>query len=82
MYSNLEPGCSPFSENFISGKEPQMCPLCLWHLDTQENSFNCTKMKNAFQMNGKYQEIFSSNISMELAKTLANIYTFRKEYQD
>ena len=73
---------SPFSENFRSGKQPEMCPMCLSHFDTQEYSFYCTKMKTVVQIKGKYQEIFSSNISQELANTLANIYTYRKEYNN
>ena len=73
---------SPFSENFRSGKQPEMCPLCLSYFDTQENSFYCTKMKTVIQIKGNYQEIFSSNISQELVNILANIYTYRKEYNN
>ena len=70
---------SPFGENFKAGKFSSTCPLCFSHIDSQEESFNCVVLNKMMQIKGTYAEIFSSNFSEDLVKTLDNIYSYREE---
>ena len=56
------------------------CPLCGLHLDNQAMAFNnCPVLKANITINGKYEDLFKKNISIELVKTLVNISKFREE---
>ena len=73
---------APFGENFRNGKSITNCPLCLSHVDAQEKSFSCPTLKRLISIKGNYEDIFSNNIPYELIRTLYDIYTYRKEYED
>ena len=73
---------APFVENFRAGKMNSPCPLCLSHLDSQEESFNCVVLKKVLVLKGNYSDIFTNKISEELIQTLYNIYNFRKEFNE
>ena len=73
---------APFAENFRAGKFNSPCPLCLSHLDSQEESFNCVVLKKVLDIRGKYSDIFKKQFSEELIKTLHKIYNYRKEFND
>ena len=71
---------APFAENFRAGKISSPCPLCLSHLDSQEESFNCAVLKKVLDIRGKYSDIFKSKFSDKLNKTLRKNYNYRKEF--
>ena len=62
-----------FSENFKGGKQIQSCPLCFKNADMQKHSFLCKIIQEIIHIKGRYEEIFSLNISEEVAKTVENI---------
>ena len=70
---------APFSENFKAGGFSSTCPFCFSHIDSQEESFNCSVLNKMMQIRGNYVEISSGNVSKELIQTLDNIYSYRKE---
>jgi len=72
---------SPFAENFKAGQESKICPFCSLHVDSQEESFSCSKMKQIMDINGNFSDVFGENMSPELVKTLFNVYHFRDEYR-
>ena len=72
---------TPFKENFKAGEDRTLCPLCSLHVDSQGESFTCSKITAIMEVKGKYQDIFGSKFSPELTKTLENIYLFRDEYR-
>ena len=72
---------TPFGENFRAGVERTVCPLCSLHVDSQEESFHCTKLRLIMEVKGKYSEVFGSEFPQELVQTLVNIYHFRDEYR-
>ena len=73
---------APFKENFKSGQFISLCPLCLSHVDSQENSFICETFKKIFTIKGNYKDLFTNHIPDELVKSLYNIYTYRKEFEE
>ena len=73
---------APFVDNFRAGKRGSPCPLCLSHLDSQEESFNCVVLKKVLVIKGNYADIFTNKISEELIQTLYNIYNYRKEFNE
>ena len=73
---------SPFGENFKSGKLATVCPMCLSHPDSQEESFNCPAIKKMLKIRGNYKDIFSNKFPEELIQTLYDIYNCRKEYNE
>ena len=73
---------SPFAENFKSGNLVTVCPLCLSHVDSQEESFNCVTLKKVLKIRGNYKDIFSNTFPEELIKTLYGICNYRKEYKE
>lgn len=72
---------TPFKENFKAGEDRTLCPLCSLHVDSQGESFTCSKITAIMEVKGKYHDIFGSKFSPELTKTLENIYLFRDEYR-
>ena len=70
-----------FGENYRSGKDHVLCKLCQdQHLDSQEESFNCGIMKQYFNINHNYSDIFSEiYIPSGLANTIHTIQMFKEE---
>ena len=73
---------APFGENFRAGRINSLCPLCLSHLDSQEESFNCRALKNLLKIRGRYSDIFTNNFSEDLISTIYSIYKYRKEFTE
>ena len=73
---------SPFAENFKSGNLCTVCPLCLSHVDSQEESFNCVTLKKVLTIRGNYKDIFTNTFTEELVQTLYAIYNYRKEFKE
>ena len=59
-----------FSENFRGPAGPKLCPLCLTHLDNQQMSFSCPKIKANLNTKGKYEALFISEIPLETVENL------------
>ena len=55
----------PFGENYKAGHQTTVCPFCSLHLDSQEESFNCEKLKQIIEINGKYSDIFGLDFKQE-----------------
>ena len=72
---------SPFGENYKAGQQTTVFPLCFLHLDSQEESFNCAKLKQMIEVRGKYSDIFGLEFKEEFLKPLCNLYYFREEYR-
>ena len=70
---------APFGENFKGGLDTPPCPLCSSHLDTQAESFSCTKLKQLIDIKGEYSDVFGKYLSPELIETLYNIFMFKNE---
>ena len=56
------------------------CPVCCVQLDTQEHSVQCSGVTDNIKVMGNYQDIFSENISSDIAKTLLKISKFSEDY--
>ena len=69
-----------YSENFRSYSGHLPCSLCLSHIDSQAMSLKCSVIIKNVKINIKYNDIFSSNISTQVAETLENIEKYRSEY--
>ena len=66
-----------YSENY-RGQGPQKpCQICKFHVDSQTHSVNCAATMKNIRTKGNYNEIFSSNISMETAMMLQQIVEYR-----
>ena len=70
-----------FCGNFKGGRPPQQCPVCkeAESVDTQMHSFQCKVMADELTISGRYQEIFTPNIDVHVARTVTNIEEFREE---
>ena len=49
---------APFVDNFRAGKRGSPCPLCLSHLDSQEESFNCVALNKVLVNKGELCRYF------------------------
>ena len=66
-----------YSENY-RGQGPQKpCQICQLHVDSQTHSVNCSLTMKHVRTQGNYNEIFSSNISIETATMLQQIVAYR-----
>ena len=72
---------APFGQNFKGGQAYINCPFCDNHVDGQEESWKCPKMKLIMDIQGEYKDIFGNTFSREVIKTVQNLYTFREEYR-
>ena len=70
---------SNFSGNFKNGEKIKPCPLCSSHEDIQDLSFQCPKIKSSIVIDESYENIFSSSLSVNIAKILKNIEKLRNE---
>ena len=66
-----------FSENFRGGKPIKLCPL---NADMQNHSFLCNTILENIEVRGRYEEIFKTEVSKEMAKLVENISKFRANY--
>ena len=71
----------PFEDNFKGGKLTTLCPFCKGHIDSQSESFTCTKMKEMITIEGNYSDIFGDHFQNDVIKTLQSIFNFREEYR-
>ena len=69
-----------FGENFRGPRGPQICPLCSNHLDNQQQSFVCPKVKESVEVNVDYSNIFQKNIPAKLFHVLEEIESVRKDF--
>ena len=67
-----------FKENFKNNYVEMGCPMCLGQPDTQAHCVQCPIIKENINIKGDYSEIFSEEISKEIAKTLLEITNFRE----
>ena len=72
---------APFGENFRGGNDKVLCPLCGLHVDSQEESFSCPKMKQIINIKGKYNQVFWWKFTQDFIKTIQSIFEFREEYR-
>lgn len=68
-----------FGENYRAGDDPIMCPLCCEDLDNQSHSFQCKLILKEIEIKGKITEVYSSDISKEMATTITKIVNIRKK---
>ena len=62
-----------FKENFKNSHEERTCPLCLIESDTQTHCFQCPVLNEKVNIKGDYTEIFTEEISPEIAYSLFKI---------
>ena len=67
-----------FKENFKNNYVESGCPLCHDQPDTQAHCVQCPIVKENVNIKGDYSEIFSEEISKEIAQTLLEISKFRE----
>ena len=68
-----------FGENFKSGDEAVICPLCLDHIDSQSKSFECQIIKNKIEVKGNMLDVYGSNITRNLIQTIHDITKIRND---
>ena len=68
-----------YGENFRAGRAQVMCPFCNLHLDSQVLGYKCPVLTTLIRIEGKYEEIYEENTTIETIETLERITTFRKE---
>ena len=70
-----------FWENFKNSKMKTLCPCCDDEVqDTQRHSFECKKLSKVVNISNQYEDIFQTNISIFLGKSLENILKYRENY--
>ena len=70
-----------YGENVHGQNGPVNCPLCGLHLDSQAMAYNnCKEVKQNLSLDGNYSDIFKSDISNNLVKSLVNIDKLREEH--
>ena len=67
-----------FSDNFKNDSAPQNCRMCYLFPDSQSHSVNCFETMKNVKVKGKYEEIFTNNISSETATMITHILDVRK----
>ena len=73
-----------FNENFRGGNGPQQCKLCMKHIDSQEESFNCSVIKQRINIEFNYLHIFDEDYPdlPKLVNILHKITQIRQEIID
>ena len=69
---------SNFTENFRGPNPPIPCKICNMHVDSQNHAVNCIETMKNVKETGKYDEIFTNNISAGTAVMLEKILEFRE----
>ena len=69
-------------ENFKGWKFQKTCPVCndKSSADSQEHSFSCIVIRKCLKVNGEISDVYCSEISAEVAKTVETIEKFREIY--
>ena len=67
-----------YGKNYKGTHKTHLCQLCWKHPDSQDKIFECEFNKQHLFSNGKYEELFYNNISVELIRTLEKIYKLRE----
>ena len=70
-----------FQENFQGSQGHTPCPLCLVHSDSQALAFQCPKLKSEVELRGKYDDIFTEEIPLELVETLTKVMKYRDDFK-
>ena len=73
---------SNYSDNFRGSGGTSACPLCQNHPDNQKWSFECSKVNENINIEGKYSNIFSEKITKETINTLMEINKLRTDFLD
>ena len=68
-----------FSGNYKGKGPPDACPLCDLHSDEQQLSFQCPEVTMMIETSEIYENIFNTNISVNLAKTCEKIMKLRSK---
>ena len=69
-----------YSANYPGSDGLKPCPLCFLHLDCQPMTFQCPLIKENVTIKGKYSDIFQSDVSSDIAKTIQSIQEFRNNF--
>ena len=73
---------SPFRENFRCSNEISECPLCSSHLDSQYLCFTCPAIREKFEVNCDMDDIYSEDITKEMAETVTKIVQLRENFKE
>ena len=68
-----------FGENYRAGIDVTLCPLCLEGIDSQDHSFQCSKITEKVEIRTDISEVYSNSISQDTAKDIDNIIRTRKK---
>ena len=71
-----------FSENFRGPNGPKACILCGDHLDNQETSFQCVKVRDQINHKDNYGQIFRLKIPKSIFFTLEEIMKIRENSEE
>ena len=69
-----------YSANYPGSDGLKPCPLCFLHLDCQPMTFQCPLIKENVTIKGKYSDIFQSDVSSDIAKTIQSIQEFKNNF--
>ena len=59
-----------YGENFKAGRSQVMYPFCNLHLDSQVLGYKCPVLITLIRIEGKYEEIYEANTTIETIETL------------
>ena len=71
-----------YSENFRDKSPSKPCKICLFHTDSQGHSVRCAETLKKGKTVGKYDEIFTNNISKKTTIMLKEIQEYISEHLD
>ena len=71
-----------YSENYRGADGLSPCPLCLLHLDCQPMAFQCPVIKDKMKITERYEKIFETSVSCQLAQTLVKIENVREQHMN
>ena len=70
-----------YSENYRGKDPPKPCKVCKLHVDCQAHGVRCLETRKHIKTIGKFDEIFSGNISSKTALMLEEIENYRNEME-
>ena len=68
-----------FGENYRAGYDAFLCPLCLEHLDNQQNSLKCKSLQDELEFKKDISDIYSNEITEETIQIINIIIKIRKK---
>ena len=68
-----------FGQNFKSGRQVAICPLCSLHFDNQTDIFICPKIKIDIPDSGDTEDLFSENVSLKTVKVVCEAMKSRND---